>query len=134
MKGINCRFEEFFDQYNPLALKSEKGKVLFFKEYRDCYYTFLIMLKDRYPRGYIDMVHMLVGFGYLKNYDAERHIACCKPLGLEEEMLVNWEDAESVKTQLEIICKSIQNLVETPFQRDMFLAAVNKYLFENKLI
>lgn len=134
MKVQKCNIEEFFDQYNPLALKSEKGKILFFKEYRDCYYTFLLMLKERYPKGYVDVVHMFVGFGYLKSYDAERHINCCRALGLQQEMLVNWEDADSVKSQLEIICRSIQDLIETPFQKDMFLAAVNKYLFENKLI
>lgn len=134
MKLRNVEIEEFFDQYNALALKSERGKVLFFKEYRDCYYTFFSMLKNRYPKGYIDMVHLFVGFGYMSRADAERHVNCCRPLGLDEEMFVNWEEAEDVRKCLEIIVKSIHNLLETSFNKDMFLSAVNKFLYENKVL
>lgn len=119
--------EEFFDTYNPLALKIQ-GKVGMYNTYVQCYYAFLKELRVRFPRGYIDTVFLLENFGYANHADAERYVRRYKSLGLSEELFVDWESEDDLKNVVSIIVRSIQDLVETKFDDAQYFTAIRLFL------
>lgn len=125
---------EFLKQRNPLALKDKKGQIMVFDTYKEAYEEFFWRIYQSGPY-YVDLVLLSMEiYGMTKPY-AEKWVRTFWALGIRQDVvLLDWgKDKEDklrcLRMNLEQICICFHTLVGSKFQRDMFLAAFNDFMF-----
>lgn len=120
---------EIIEQHNPFFMKSPKGKICYFEDYVAVYLKTLRLLREQFPKGYIEMVLFLndnckTGISYGREL-----VRGWKREGYEgDPVLVEWNSngVERYYT-LRLLMKCLHTLSGTSFKEDMFKVALEKF-------
>lgn len=131
-------FIELMKEHNPFVFKNEKGKPCVFKTYSDAYYEMCERIYKQAPRGYLDCVLFLVdNCGMVKN-QAEGFLENFVKLGAlskddEGLCMIYWSDKVQSEQILERIAKSLHWIIETEYNRSMFLDGLMRFRYNYNL-
>lgn len=124
---------DFLLERNPLAFKDAKSHIMYFETYREAYYELLLRLYKAGPK-YVDLVLFVMDTYGMTKSDAERWVGRWRSLGVNtQEVLINWYKVEGAdlsedKRLIEKIAKCLHTLVESKFNRDMFMSAWDEFI------
>lgn len=131
MKNMKAEsMEELVEVYNPMVLRDEKGVIMTFADYSECYFE---LIKRLYGTGghYVDFVLFVVETWGMPEVDAVRFVRTWHSLvdfTKEGFVVVDWKHGGKERDKMiEGVVKCCHTLAETKFDRDMFLSALNKF-------
>lgn len=128
--------EELVDLYNPLVLRDERGKIMCFADYSECYFE---LLKRLYGTGgrYVDFVLFVRDTWAMSVFDSFRFVATWHSLvdftnaGF---VIVDWINGGKARDKmLEGVVRCSHMVAGTKFNQDMFLSALNKFKLNYQL-
>lgn len=135
MVKIGIGIGEFLEQYNPLAFKDARGKIMYFKTYAEAYEE---MLSRIYKAGpyMVDAVLFCMNTYAMNLAAAQRFVnSWQRYVGAREQFfMLDWKTGGKQRdTDLEIFARGLHLLTETKFNKDMFLCALNKFKVKLKV-
>lgn len=126
-------FAALIEQHNPFGIKGSAGNPLFFDDYEEVYSYVLKVVKDMFPRGYIDLVLLINILTHLNTNECYNVFRGMRGLwGDQAERLIkiNWQNAQDyneLREGLKILMRSLHVISETPFNDVMFEQAFQKH-------
>lgn len=124
---------DFLEQYNPLAFKDDKGRIMSFASYSEAYVEMLRRVWKAGPK-YVDLVLFCVDNYQMPFQDAVRFVRSWRSVGItRDELLTDWRldpnrDNVALIKDLEKVARGLHMLVECKFQKDSFLDAYDKFM------
>lgn len=121
---------EMLEVYNPMVLRDEKGVIMSFADYSECYFE---LIKRFYGVGgpYVDLVLFVVETWGLSEVDAVRFVRTWHSLvdfPKEGFVVVDWMNGGKERDKMiEGVVNCCHTLTKTKFDRNMFLSALNKF-------
>lgn len=128
---------DILGKYNPFGFTTEDAKTQIFDTAETAYLMAMVAIWRKFPRGYIELPYLLMGFYKHLTYNECCHLAkMLKPMGLEGIILVNGYDTKDGKKKLEQILRGFSYIAEIPFNNYVFEEAHKLLLYrievENK--
>lgn len=128
-------FEEIMEQRNPFGFKDENGKVKLFDDYGKVYLYTVRKLKEKFPRGYIDLSLFINEMTGMPLEECESVVKRFSVKGLEDVMFVPdiWDTkGMAFSHTLMLIMKGLHCITETEFDTMMFSRALHEFVKESK--
>lgn len=107
---------------NPFIMRDERLEPFWFEDYGKCYLATLSFIKERYPRGFIDVPLLLHQLTQYSLSETERMVQEMNFIQTDRGIyLLGWEDKENnPKRKAELLLRSLHQLSETTFSVDFF--------------
>lgn len=125
-------FQSYIDEYNPFAVKDEKGRFMHFVSYVDAYKDMLYRLFKMFPGKYIDMVLFLIDEYKFTEAEAVDEIKIWERRGFENPQLIDWFEPLYIHELRDIMVR-LHGFTETSFKDDQFKLAYSGFSNEIKM-
>lgn len=137
--------EDFFtlmEKYNPLAFREPDGKVASYKDYAAAYEDCIEKAHAESLRGYFDVPLFLMHHCAMDRRSAEDYVPNFIRAGVLERdvcgavgvTLIDWSDYKYLRAFFERFLTGMHSLIETKFDKAMFLQALNHFCMKNDII
>lgn len=128
MYSANIDLGEFLELYNPLAFKDARGNIMYFKTYVEAYEELFDRLYKAGPYMIDAVVFCMDNYG-MKIQDAQRFVnSWQRYIDVQKQyFLIDWKTGGKERDlQLEKFARGLHLLLESKFNKDMFLCALDK--------
>ena len=128
-------FEDLIKRLNPFGFKDENGESMTFENYGECYLHALKVLKEQYPRGFIDMPLFIHDNMKVPLKTAAIFARRFKFKNMPGEVYgIPWGgENENPRYQAECFMRNLHSLSETEFSQGYFNDAWERFLNELKI-
>lgn len=133
LKGLD--FETLICEHNPFGMKEPDGKVCIFQDYSQVYSETIRRLREKHPRGYVEMALFLHENCSAPIQYARQLVAQWRGLGYKGDPIqIRWNsEVDGRDNQLRLIMRCLHTLSGTSFKEDMFKIALEKsFNYDNR--
>lgn len=121
--------QDYIEKYNPLALRDNEKKLMYFSFHSECYLYFLEWLFKKCSRGFIDPLLMLMDLYDLDNSEAMSiaGVLKAKRYILSDPLLVMWARESDTVMTLRRIIQGLCYYTECTFEEPSFIIALDEF-------
>lgn len=140
---MDTRFFELLEQVNPFAIKEPNGKIKVYKDYAAAYLDVMSRMYADSPRGYLDIPLFLTRHcgmelkqakDFMENFYRSGALNKGDSVSEVDVALIDWSDYQFLLHYLPKFFSGLHWILETKFQKDMFLLALQRFCLKNKIV
>lgn len=140
---MDTRFFEVMEQVNPFAIKEANGKIKVYKDYAAAYQDVMTRMHEDSRRGYLDIPLFLTRHcgmelrqakDFLENFYRSGALKKGDSVAEEGVALIDWSDYQFLLRYLPKFFCGLHWILETKFQNDMFLLALQRFCIKNGIV